>query len=384
MWFEKGLVRKSIFSEPALITVDNYFSGEQTWKPFHAVDWGMLCTTNRNRLIFAKDTLHCSKVDSKTTKADRMMPPITILLKDYPNFVHCSFLSTGPTNIVGVNALPRVNTYTRQKHRGRGEKKRIWEIEMNEARDMYLTRYGVIDRVDARLRRLRMKLLSCRYHLGAMLNGFGLAVIDAFGIWRDLADGNYGDEYKIEKEEQLGQDEWVMNASVDGVGYKTIDGMYPGDANTRLMKQSSKKKRKTKRTSTSNTSANSGSVHFGRLKKVEEKRLARINSLANNMGQLIGHDSIVATTSPRKCKFCGGLTYKSCAKCNVSLCAPSQRAQKQSKTKKSATLSKKMDCHHNYHNPALLGCANCDVSLGYGKYDEANIRKILMTQQNKK
>ena len=101
------------------------------------------------------------------------------------------------------------------------------------------------------------------------------------------------------------------------------------------------------------------------------------------MGQLIGHDSIVATSSPRKCKFCGGWTYKSCAACQVPLCAASQRAQKQSKNKKSCKLSKKMDCHHNYHNPALLGCANCDVSLGYGKYDEAKIRKILNSQQKR-
>ena len=30
-------------------------------------------------------------------------------------------------------------------------------------------------------------------------------------------------------------------------------------------------------------------------------------------------------------------------------------------TKSRPHYLKKMNCHHNYHNPALLGCANCDV-----------------------
>lgn len=74
----------------------------------HAVGWGYIGTTNRARLVFAKNTLHCGKVKPELTKLDRMMPPITVTLDDFPNFVHCSFLSTGPTNIVGVNAFPTV------------------------------------------------------------------------------------------------------------------------------------------------------------------------------------------------------------------------------------------------------------------------------------
>ena len=50
---------------------------------------------------------------------------------------------------------------------------------------------------------------------------------------------------------------------------------------------------------------------------------------------------VVFHSWPRKCKFCGGSTYKSCAKCTVPLCVASQRAQKQGTDKKSATLSLK-------------------------------------------
>ena len=393
MWFEKGLVRRSIFDSPPLIGADNFFSGPQTWKPIHAVGWGYIGTTNRARLVFAKNTLHCGKVKPELTKLDRMMPPITVTLDDFPNFVHCSFLSTGPTNIVGVNAFPTVTTYTQQKQRGRGEKKRIWDIEMNEPRKMYLTRYGVIDRIDARLRRLKLKLLSRRYHLAAMLNGFGLAIVDAFNIYRDLAEGNYGNEFKVEKLQS--QEDWVMSASVDGMNYSSLNERYPGDGSTRRVKQSSKKKRRRSNNNNNEGSSNddsdnddngNGSTGYAKRRAAKDAKIkVRMNAMANNMSQLHGHWSITKTktTSPRECHFCGGYTYKSCAICLVPLCTSSIRATKQKTSKKSKTLSSRSDCHHNYHNPALAGLAKFDSSTSKFKYNAKKIKERLKQQQKK-
>ncbi len=53
--------------------------------------------------------------------------------KEY-TLTHVSFQLTGGTNISSVNALSSVGLYVRERNRGRGNQKRRWGIEMNEAR----------------------------------------------------------------------------------------------------------------------------------------------------------------------------------------------------------------------------------------------------------
>ena len=45
--------------------------------------------------------------------------------------VHVSFQSTGLTNISMINAVDEVSLYVRPKERGKGDKKRVWAIEIN-------------------------------------------------------------------------------------------------------------------------------------------------------------------------------------------------------------------------------------------------------------
>ncbi len=52
--------------------------------------------------------------------------------KNY-NLYHVSFQSTGGTNISTVNALLSVDLYVQDCSKGRGQQKRTWGIEMNEA-----------------------------------------------------------------------------------------------------------------------------------------------------------------------------------------------------------------------------------------------------------
>ena len=57
--------------------------------------------------------------------------------KDY-TIVHISFQSTGSTNIQCVNVLRKVTNFVRRRERGRNPNKRIWAIEMNKEREIYL------------------------------------------------------------------------------------------------------------------------------------------------------------------------------------------------------------------------------------------------------
>ena len=59
--------------------------------------------------------------------------------------VYVSFQCTGCKNINMVNATDKVNLYVRLEKRGRGDKKRIWAIEMSKGRGTYIGGYGSVD-----------------------------------------------------------------------------------------------------------------------------------------------------------------------------------------------------------------------------------------------
>ena len=224
--------------------------------------------------------------------------------------------------------------------------------------------------MDARLKRLRLKVLSRRYHIPATINGFGLAVIDAYNIYRDLADGNYGDEYKLEK--PLSQEDWVMTASKEGMLYTTTDFMYPGDVLTKSYMRTPKKRKKNTNTPKASTATNTSS---GVKRKIyalaEEKRQRHRNALVYNMNEFESHVPRVNSSWSMQCQFCGGKTYWQCSKCEVFLCAP--RDVSKGKT------SRNQKCHYRYHNPLLLGMAYCDhhEDRTNWKYDNSKIENML-------
>jgi hypothetical protein len=68
--------------------------------------------------------------------------------KDYV-ICHVSFQfqSTGKNNITSVNALSLVELYVHEQNKGRGNQKKTWRIEMNEARETYLKTYNAFDKI---------------------------------------------------------------------------------------------------------------------------------------------------------------------------------------------------------------------------------------------
>ncbi len=70
--------------------------------------------------------------------------------KDYV-ICHVSFQSTRGTNVSTVNALLLVDLYVHDHSKGRGQQKRTWGIEMNEAREIYLKNYSAVDKIDQML-----------------------------------------------------------------------------------------------------------------------------------------------------------------------------------------------------------------------------------------
>ncbi len=50
-----------------------------------------------------------------------------------------------------INALLLVILYVQDRNKGRGQQKRTWGIEMNEAQETYLQNYSAVDKIDQML-----------------------------------------------------------------------------------------------------------------------------------------------------------------------------------------------------------------------------------------
>jgi hypothetical protein len=136
------------------MTWDNFFSGDDIMMYAAEQGFGLTMTCRHDRLpeskVIAGKHWHKEKTDSKARpKAARYEQPIFAIKRVGNSLIqHTSFQSTSSCNISSVNALNEVSLYVTAKERGRGINKRRWGIEMNEARELYLKTYGVIDRLD--------------------------------------------------------------------------------------------------------------------------------------------------------------------------------------------------------------------------------------------
>ena len=148
------------------MTWDNYFSGCNILNWLGELGLGATVTCRRDRLPkeITDTYLHKKKTDSSPRpKAARYFNPIVAVKnvaavdgKKGHQRVHTSFQSTSSCNISGVNALSSCNMSIRRRERGRGENKRYWGIEMNDARSLYLQSYYRIDCIDHLIQNARI------------------------------------------------------------------------------------------------------------------------------------------------------------------------------------------------------------------------------------
>ena len=103
--------------------------------------------------------------------------------------VHCSFQSTSSCNIFTVNALSECKLYVEARKRGSNKSKRVWVIEMNQARRTYLSNYFRIDVMDYLIKNTNLAYRSWKYWHGAMLHTKGMAIVVACGMYLEVCEG---------------------------------------------------------------------------------------------------------------------------------------------------------------------------------------------------
>ncbi len=115
--------------------------------------------------------------------------------KDYV-LCHVSFQSTGGTNISTVNALSSVDLCVRDCSKGRGQQKRTWGFEMNEAQETYLKNYSAVDKIDQMLLGWDLTY-SWRWWHAPTRHLKVIAMSMAYSLYLQCAKGTVDPEWKV-------------------------------------------------------------------------------------------------------------------------------------------------------------------------------------------
>ena len=335
--------RRQIFKKKPHSTWDNFFSGDQICDHVGGNGFGVTMTCRRDRLPngIPADNM-CKKKTSNEArpKAARFNQPINLVKivtadeaanrKGYVR-VHTTFQSTSSCNISTVNALNECGMYVRKRERGRKENKRSWGIEMNDARELYLGTYSRIDSIDHLIKNANIFYRSWKYWHSPMLHGKSLAVVVAYDLYLEVAEGKLNPAWGIE--EPL--DFWTFRErlSIQMLEYSPARKKYPGDAGMRVSTQQSRRQRVAAQDFTLRRRVGRPSQSAGAVVPVAALAatpsngvtLAHLNRASSNRdsrlcGDLTGlqrHLDSIETGKHhgKKCVVCGEVSYSTCKLC---------------------------------------------------------------------
>jgi hypothetical protein len=172
--------RKQVFSKCVHITMDNLFSGDEVLHYLGEGGWKGTMTCRQDHLPKAVpkkyfNFVKAAPVNTRSKVAQFEKPIVAVKHVKQPDsdtekdnkkdyiLCHVSFQSTGGTNISTVNALSSVDLYVPDCSKGRGQQKKTWGIEMNEARETYLKNYSAVDKIDQMLLHWDLSYRSWRW-----------------------------------------------------------------------------------------------------------------------------------------------------------------------------------------------------------------------------
>ena len=359
---------RQIYVQKPHCTWDNYFSGDVIMNHLGENGFGATMTCRRDGLPsdIPEIYLHKKKTDAAPrSKAARFNHPI-VAVREYPasmdgsklayQRVHTSFQSTSSCNISTVNALQSCHLYVRNKERGRGEQKRHWGIEMNQARDLYLNSYYRIDTIDHLIKNTDMFYRSWKYWHSPMIHGKSLAVVVAYDMYLECCEGNLKPGWKIDAPVTF----WRFREKLPEqmLQYDARERRYPGDefmrqsTHQRIRDRPAKRTRRAGRPNKSDgetpgqTPAVSGVVTMEQIEDAKKKRLNSLTEFQRHWDKSRAHRK-----HPNKCFVCGEDSYHRCEVCNVPLHGLNSRSKNAE------------HCFIDYHNDRFFGLARGDCAL---------------------
>lgn len=362
-----------IFREPPHLCCDNFFSGDAIMDHLGSIGFGATMTCRRDRLPkgVPKHYWHHLRTGSdKVSKAARFIPPITAVKTTYAEGgklgytrAHVSFQSTGPTNISTVNALNSNSLFVVKKERGRGSEKRKWAVEMNDARLIYLSNYGMIDTIDSRMASQSITYRSWKYWHSPALHALTLAIATAYDMYLECAEGNLDASWKMSAPDHptMTFHQFQDRLSEQMLRYKPSQNQYSGDSafrsssslhkTARIKTQSLARKRKSNKGNTRASVGIGGDFCIGQDDFNAAKRRKRIEldptELAQHFRSFLDSDAQIK--SGAKCAWCSLKTYTRCTICKVPLHNFPARG-----------VFRGASCSLDWHNSGLFGLGYLD------------------------
>ena len=104
-----------------------------------------------------------------------------------------------------VNAINACSNRPRKKSRGRGENKREWYIEDNEAHKLYLNTYGYVNTINSMITATHVNNRPWKYWHNGKNHGNAMAIIVAYGLYLECPSGELNPEWKIVRPDSLWQ-----------------------------------------------------------------------------------------------------------------------------------------------------------------------------------
>ncbi len=247
--------RKQLFSKCIHIAMDNHFGGDDVLRYLGEGGWKGTMTRRCNCLPKSVPRRYFNfikaapvKTRSKVTQFEQPIIAVKHVKhqgsdrvsnkKDYI-LCHVSFQSTEGTNISMVNALLLVDSYLQDCIKGRGQQKRTWGIEMNEAQETYLKNYSAVDKIDQMLLGWDLTYRSWRWWHAPTSHAKATAMSMAYLLYLQCARGTVDPEWKVTP---VSGPRFWQKMSLQMVQYKCSNLQYPGDEKMRKNTQMNKKK----------------------------------------------------------------------------------------------------------------------------------------------
>jgi hypothetical protein len=138
-----------------------------------------------------------------------------------------------------VNVLLLVNSYVRDHSKGRGQQKRTWGIEMNEAQETYLKNYSAVDKIDQMLLEWALTHRSWRWWNAPTRHAKAITMSMAYSLYLQCSKGTVGPKWKVTP---VSRPRFWQRMSLQMVQYKSSNLQYPGDEKMCKNTQMNKKK----------------------------------------------------------------------------------------------------------------------------------------------
>ena len=364
---------KKIYPKPPHIVADNHFSGDAVMNMLGRKGYGCTMTNRRDRFpVGLKPYLHHEKVAPGCPKAKAMryaMPIVAIKqtpavkgsieppVNESKAFTKTlvSFQSTGATNICGVNNLPSVTNYVAKRERGKGKEKRVWGIEQNEAREIYLRHYYGIDNLDHMIKNACNRYITWKYWHAPYLHAKSMGIIAAYDMYNECCDGLLDASWAIPKKKRMTFTQFRMKLSEQMLSYDPRENNYAGDDKFRRFSQSHKLRRGGSGGANSVDNDDEVGSNDGLTLDVF-KKARELPRFCLTIDQLNNHfRNVVKLNNAAICEVCGAKTIWMCGICLKNLCIMKKKSWNGAK------------CLMTYHNQEFYGLARGDYRTVHGK-----------------